>query len=132
MPSIDVTDLLVDPEIAGEPFIVVRRQMTVDNHGKTNIAFTVFPNVAGSITPTGDNSLVRAEAYETQANTIKVITPFRLRGVSKDVSGSFLPDLVLWGGNHFEVKSLNDWNTFGAGFMEADCLSIETVDQAPS
>lgn len=132
MPDIDVTDLLVDPEIAGDTFDVIRRKQVVDAHGTTTVVPTLFQNVTGSVTPTGDQSLVRAEAYETQANTIKVITTFRLRGVSKEGGDSYLPDVVVWAGSNFEVKSLNDWNRFGAGMMEADCASIDFADQAPT
>src|ERR1700694_3507137 len=124
MPDIDVSDLLLDSDIAGEAFSVIRRQEIVGANGVPVLTQTTLPKagdpaIVGSITPTGDNSLVRAEAYSTQSNTIKVITAFRLRGPSKDGTGkSFQPDIVLWNGNHFVVRTLNEWTSFGAGFVE--------------
>jgi hypothetical protein len=132
MPSIDVSDLLLDGEIAGETFTVLRRRQVVNGHGNVAIVTTVIPDVIGSITPTGDQSIVRAEAYQTQANTIKVITPFLLRGISKEGGNSFLPDVVVWSGVNYEVKSLNDWARYGSGFMEAECVSIDLEDEAPT
>lgn len=131
MPDIDVSDLLLDGDIAGESFTVIRRQETVGNNGVTAIAQTNLSAV-GSISPTGDNSLVRAEAFQTQANTIKVITNFRLRGPSKDGAGnSFQPDIIQWNGNHFVVRVINEWTSYGAGFVEVECSSIDFIDLAP-
>lgn len=90
------------------------------------------PPICGSITPTGDNSLVREEAYEAQLESILVITPFRLRGPSKDNQGnSFQPDIVLWNGNSFVVRTLKDWTSYGAGQVEAECISVDLVQLAP-
>lgn len=131
MPDIDVSDLLFDPDIAGTTFDVIRRQETVGANGVASVAPTTFEDVVGSITPTGDNSLVREEGYSTQSNTIKVITTFRLRGPSKDAGHNFQPDIVVWNGTNYEVKSLNEFTPFGAGFVEADCISIDFTAQAP-
>lgn len=127
MPDIDVSDLLDDPDIAGETFTVVRRQSVMQSNGVPTITSTYFPGCTGSITPTGDNSLVRAEAYSTQSNTIRVITGFRLRAAGKDGLGNvFDADIVLSDeGNAFVVSSLNEWNKFGAGFMEAECTQFD-------
>lgn len=138
MPDIDVSDLLDDPDVAGESFSVIRRQEVVGTNGVATLTPVTYPQagqppIVGSITPTGDNSLVRAEAYTTQSNTIEVITPFRLRGPSKDTGGnSFQPDIVLWKGNHYEVKTLNEWTSYGAGFVGAECIAIDFNPLAPT
>jgi galactose-6-phosphate isomerase len=138
MPDIDVSDLLFDSDIAGEAFSVIRRQEVVGGNGVATLTVTTLPlagdpAIVGSVTPTGDNSLVRAEAYSTQSNTIKVITEFRLRGPSKDAAGqSFQPDIVLWNGNHFVVSTLNEWTSYGAGFVEAECTSFDFNTLAPT
>lgn len=137
MPDIDVSDLLFDSDIAGESFQVVRRQETIGSNGVSNLTQTTFPlpgddPIVGSVTPTGDNSLVRQEAFQTQSNTILVITTFRLRGPSKDSGGaSFQPDIVVWSGNQYVVRSLNEWTSFGVGFVAAECASIAFIDLAP-
>ena len=132
MPQIDVSDVLLDPVVAGEAFTVQRRIETVNNFGQSTISVETFPAV-GAITPSGDNSLVRDEAYQTNAKSIQVLTAFRLRGAAKDGAGNrYQPDLVLWKGDSFVVRMVSDYSQYGAGFVQADCVSIDLLDQAPS
>jgi hypothetical protein len=132
MPDIDVSDLTFDSDIAGEAFGVIRRQEVVGNNGVSVLTLTTMPAagqsaIVGSITPTGDNSMVREEAFQTQAETVTVITAFRLRGASKDTNGNFFqPDIVVRSdGSQWIVKSLKSWASFGAGFVEAECVSFD-------
>ncbi len=123
MPFLDVTDLLADPDIAGEPFTVIRRSEGSYDHGRPVIETTTLPAM-GSITPTGDNSLVRAEGYETSAKTILVVTTFPLRGSSQDDTDlQWHPDIVKWKGDYFVVRSLDDYSQYGAGLVAAECTA---------
>lgn len=139
MPDIDVSDLTFDSDIAGEAFGVIRRQEVVGANGVSVITATTLPAagqpaIVGSITPTGDNSLVREEAFQTQAETVTVITAFRLRGASKDANGnSFQPDIVVRSdGSQYLVASVKSWAAFGAGFVEAECTSFDFSATAPT
>lgn len=128
MPSIDVTEVLLSPDIAGDTFTVIRRTETVNGFGETTISTATLTGV-GSVQATGDQSLARMEAFETQNDSIRVITPFRLRGAGKDNSGAiFQPDIVLYQGTHFIVRSINDYTAFGSGFVDAECIGIDFVD----
>lgn len=137
MPDIDVGDIILDGTVSGEEFMVIRRREIVGQTGfRTNTVerFTSF----GSITPTGDNSMVRDEAYAAQNKSIRVITKFLLRGPAKDTPPSGAPvtrydaDIVVWKGDSFIVKTLDDYSQFGGGFVEAECTSYDYVDQPPS
>lgn len=131
-PILDVSEVIGDPLVAGEAFQVIRRQASVTAGGVNQVQTITF-QALGSIQPTGDNSLVREEAYQVQAKTIKVITNFLLRGVSKDASGSsFQPDLVLWNGDYYLVRSVDNWSHYGVGMVEAECASIDYRNFAPS
>jgi hypothetical protein len=133
MPQIDVSDIVRDPFIAGERFTVLRRVETVSAYGQSSVAIRTYPDQIGSIVPAGDNSLVREEAYQTQAKAIQVITSFRLRGASKDQAGyRYQPDIVIWKGDAFVVRSISDFSQYGAGLVQADCISIDLVDQVPA
>lgn len=132
MPGIDVTGILLDPDIAGTPFTVIRRSEIVSNFGLSTVRSKSIPNVRGSVQPTGENSLVREAAFDVQAKTIKVITTFRLRGVSTQAGANYKPDLILWNGDYYEVRVINDYSQFGGGFIDAECTSIDYVDQAPN
>lgn len=131
MPWIDVTDILADPMIAGEAFQVLRRHETVNSYGESTIATTTY-SANGSITPTGDNSLVREDAFQSQAKTIKVVTSFMLQGQAEDAQGNkYQPDLILWKGDYYIVRTLNDYSSYGAGMIEAECSSIDWDDEPP-
>lgn len=131
MPGLDVTDVLADPDVAGESFTVIRRQQSIGANGREVLTATSLPNITGSIVPTPLNSLAREEAYQSQQKSIRVVTTFRLRGASKDAGVTYQPDQVVWKGDTFVVKSLDDYSQYGAGFIVADCTSIDLVDQAP-
>jgi len=131
MPWLDVTDVLLDPMIAGETIAITRRQETIGSNGRSSVTTTNLTAVA-SVVPTGSNSLVRAEAYQSKGKSIKVITSTRLYGPEHDPSGNnYQPDVITWKGDSFVVKMVNDYTKYGAGLCEAECASIDTVDQAP-
>lgn len=127
MAELDVSDIVLDPLIAGDAFIVIRRRDDVNNFGEGVTADARLPAV-GAIYPSGDNSLLREEAFQTQANTITVVTQFALRGSGGDEAGKiFQPDIVLWEGNHYQVRVVNSYGQYGAGFVEAECIATDYV-----
>lgn len=132
MPDIDVSDVLIDPEIAGDTFTVLRRQETMTVRGKSTVVVTAFDNQVGAVWPSSDNELKRLADYDAQHKAITVVTAFRLRGVSNAGGQSFKPDIVQWGGSNFEVADLKDWSRFGAGMIEAICVETDFVGQAPA
>lgn len=129
----DVTDVLLDPDIAGQIFTVVRRQDVVNDHGEGEQVTQVIPDVVGAIYPTGENSLIREVAAEAQAQTITVVTPYRLRPASQETSTgrAFQPDLVLWQGNYYVVWSINEYMQYGVGFVQAECMETDYTTEAP-
>jgi hypothetical protein len=128
MPLVDVTELLTDPDIAGQFFTIIRRQEIVNNFGESTWVIQKIPTI-GSVQPSGDNSLIREDGLDAQSDSIKLCTTFRLRGVSKGPNASrFKPDIVLWMGNYFEVITVNSWSDFGAGLIDAEATSVHYVD----
>lgn len=114
-----------------ESFTVARRQEIVDGFGRSQITTTRL-SASGSITPSGDNMLARDENYQTQGNTITIITAFKLRGPSKDaLSRNYQPDIIEWRGGRYIVETLNDWSGGGGGMVEAECKSIDLMDLPP-
>ncbi len=131
MPDIDVTDVLLDSDIAGEAFQYERRSETVSVNGRSVQGLQVFDAV-GSVQPPGENDLITTEDYDAASNTIVVITTARLRCVSQDqVAAQFKPDIVLWQGNRYVVTKCEPWTEYGAGFIRAVCKSEDFIDQAP-
>lgn len=133
MPEIDVSEVLLDGLVAGEGFWVFRRAQSVSTHGRTEVKGKgAWLPAVGSVQPTGDNSMVREEAFQTQSKTLEVITSFRLRGVSQEGEQQYQPDLVFWLGDYYMVKVINDYSQYGAGMIEAECSSIDRNDRPPS
>ncbi len=131
--DIDVTDILADSYIAADPFLVIRRIETVNAYGEAGNKPPERIDAFGAVYPTGSNSLVREDAYSTGLNTIKVVTQFKLRGPSKEATNRgtdvpYKPDIILWKGSHYVVVSLNDYSQYGAGFVEAECMSTDYID----
>jgi hypothetical protein len=129
MPTIDVSDLLTDPDLA-DTFTVLRRQQVTGSNGTITTVTTPTYNVVGVVGPSGDNSLARQAAFETQGKSIQVITKFRLRGATREAGNVYQPDIVVWGGDNFLVVSVSDFTRFGVGFVSVDCTSMDLVDVA--
>jgi hypothetical protein len=129
---IDVTDVLLDPEVAGQLITVVRRQEQVNGFGQGVLVAETVPNVVASVTPVGDNSLTREVTFGTQNQAIRVITQYRLRGATTEsaTGRTFQPDLVLWHGDYYVVSTLNDFTQYGAGLVEAECVSVDYQEVA--
>lgn len=133
MPEIDVSDLLLDSFIAGEELTILRRTEVVGANGVPAITeVEVAPKPFGSVQPSGDNSLVREDAFQQQAKSIRVITSFRLRGEARDGGQDFQPDIVVWNGSRFLVRTIEDYSRYGAGMIQADCTSMNFVDPPPA
>lgn len=126
MPYIDVNDLLLDPEIAGETFTVVRRKEAVNSFGEPVLALETYANVIGQVGPASRNSLVREQSFSTQEKSIRVITAFKLTGASKDsAQQAYQPDLVFWHNGYYIVAEIEDYSQYGAGLVSADCSSYD-------
>lgn len=130
MPYLDVSSLLVDPSIAGEPFTIVRRQQTIDSFGTLQVQTTRISAV-GSIGPVSPDQLNRLADQQFQSKTLSIVTAARLYGQAKAVDGTqYQPDLILWKGNYYIVQTLDDYTQFGAGMVQAICTSIDYTDNA--
>lgn len=122
MSDLDISELAGDISIAGNKFIVLRRQEVVNDFGESVLQTVPLP-AWGAVFPTGDNALEMTEGYSTQANGLTVITKFRLRGATKDeMQDTFQPDVIRWLGNHYKVMVVNSYSQYGIGFIEAECV----------
>lgn len=132
MPEIDLSEVLLDSVVAGEWFTVIRRPDVVGTNGQTTIGAIQFQAI-GQITPTGQNSMLREDAFTYAQKTIRVTTSFPLRGPSKDSTAqNFQPDIVTWRGDSYIVRTIEDFSKYGPfGMVTAECSSIDYVENAP-
>jgi len=125
MPYIEVTSLLLDPEIAGEKFNVIRRKEQVNHFGEAVLSIQTYTPV-GQIGPAARNSLAREQSFSTQEKSIRVITEFKLTGASKDaLHQNYQPDLIFWKNGYYIVGEVEDYSQYGAGLVSADCSSFD-------
>lgn len=118
MTLISVDEILRDPDLM-DVFDVIRSAETIDENGRSVPTATTFPNVRGAVFPTGDNNLIRQDDAQYGRNTITVVTRFALFLVAT----GYQADQLVWRGERYIVKAVNNWNRYGAGFVEATCSS---------
>ena len=116
MPTLDVTDLVLDPDFATTGLICIRSVEVVGEDGVAvqTPAQTPF---TGVVTQGKGAKLDRLDGSSRTEDSILIHTPFVLR-----VSGvGYAADVVLWNGARYTVSQVNDYSTFGRGFVAATC-----------
>ena len=132
MALINVSAALTSPMLVSG-FTVNRRTQTIGNNGRAIAATTAIPNVYGTIYPSTKNDLERFPDLQVTGKCISVISRFALRSEAETVDGTeYSPDIIVWKGSNFLVKALEDWSSYGPGFVLAICTSINLVDPPPA
>lgn len=126
MPILDLSEAFEAIEFA-DRFTVIRRTETISQFGRSERTPIRFPSIIGTLYPSGDNSLVRADDQTRGGKTLTVVSRFRLQ----QASPGYQPDLIIWGGDFFVVKDVRDFSRFGAGMIVAECSSIDSIDLPP-
>ncbi|MFJ6322264.1 MULTISPECIES: hypothetical protein [unclassified Rhizobium] len=120
MPLLDVTDVLSDPDFA-DAITVTRMVETVDTHGRGQLTPQQFPNVTAVVTAGQGDVLKYFPEMVNVRGAVLIHTTFRLTSASETTQA----DIVTWQGRDYQVTELNDWSTFGAGFI----MAVGTVKQ---
>ena len=115
MPFLDVSDILADPDFA-DGFAVTRAVQTVSSAGLATQTTTTTAASGVVQAGTGDVLNLLPESARV-SGTIEIHTTFRL----KLATGTGPADVVTWGGQDYLVTQLNDYSTFGAGYVMAIC-----------
>jgi hypothetical protein len=127
MPNLDVSDIVADPDFA--EFLTVNRIAVANgtNGRPSRTVTTISPAPVGVVTPKSGEKLERSADAQFRPNVIVVHTQFRLRSAAP----GYDPDQVIWNGDPYVVTSVDNLSHFGAGFIVAECSSIDSIDQAP-
>ncbi len=128
---LDVTDVILDQDL-GTEFISVIRRPIVMVKGRATVPAPVRTDNVAAVVNSGVSELMRAQDQQNMPNKVSVHTLFRLQGPAKDSAGDqFQPDIILWRGDYYVVNSLDDYSKYGAGFVRADCSSVDSIDSPP-
>lgn len=116
MPFLDVTDVILDPDFLDTTLTVARNAQTVGNDGIAVDTPTTTP-FFGVVTSANGSVLQRVAEGSHIEDTITIHTPFRLI----DGQAGYDADIVTWSGLQWTVTNVNDYSTYGHGFVAATC-----------
>ena len=118
MPLLDVSDILGDPDFAQAPgaIVLTRSTLTVDGHGRGQRTQIAQP-IPGVITSdSGDILDVIAEGKRIRgSSTLHTTFPLTAGDGATDA------DEIEWQARRYVVTGVNDYSTFGGGFVSATC-----------
>jgi hypothetical protein len=116
MPFLDVSDVLLDPLFMDMTLTVTRNAQTVGNDGIGVVTQTTTP-FYGVVMSLNGSVLTRAAEGEHISDTITIHSQFKLI----DGQSGYDADIVNWQGLQWTVTNVNDWSTYGRGFVQATC-----------
>ncbi len=126
MPLLDVTEILSDPDFA-DTITVTRTSQTGFDHGRPIVTTQTFPNVTAVVTAGQGDILKYFPEMANIQGAILIHTTFRLTSVSETTQA----DVITWQGRDYQITGVNDWSTFGAGFIMAVGTLKNFVEAAP-
>lgn len=116
MPLLDVSDVLLDPDFMDLTLSVTRNAQTVGNDGNSIITSTTT-GFYGVVTSLSGSVLHRVAEGEHISDTVTIHTQFKLI----DGQSGYDADIVNWQGLQWTVTNVNDYSTYGVGFVSATC-----------
>lgn len=116
MPFLDCSDVLLDPDFCDRTLICQRNALSTDRGGRGVVTSESTP-FSGVVTSDKGELLQRGAVGEHATDNISVITRFQLR----DAGNGATADIVTWNGKRYTVSKVNDYSTYGIGFIEAIC-----------
>ncbi|GAC1042261.1 hypothetical protein [Rhizobium sp. No.120] len=126
MPLLDVTDVLSDPDFA-DTITVTRTTQSGFDHGRPIVTTQTFSNVTAVVTAGQGDILKYFPEMTNIQGAILIHTTFLLTSASETTQA----DIVTWQGRGYQVTGLNDWSTFGTGFIMAVGTLKNFVEAAP-
>lgn len=116
MALIDVSELLLDPDFISS-LTLIHRTATVDDFGQTVLTEKTFDTV-GSVQPASNREMQRLpEALRT--SDIRV---FYIKSEIQSDGDDQYPDIILFQGFRYQVKSIESWLNYGQGWNMGTCV----------
>lgn len=113
MALIDVSELLLDPDFVN-PIQIIRRTSSVNSMGENVIDSETVIDTFGSVQPAKYKDIQRLP----EALRIEDVRSFYVKMEILQDGTSVYPDLIVWGGERFAVKTCAPWLNFGQGWNE--------------
>jgi galactose-6-phosphate isomerase len=116
MPLLNVSSVLDDPAFRDDTLICTRNAQAMAETGLAVNTPTTIP-FSGVVTSGGGDKLIRMADGSRISGSITIYTRFPLSAGSPD----FDADIVTWQGRQYTVTPVNDWLSYGDGFVSVDC-----------
>lgn len=135
MPMLDVSDIVMDPDLA-DTFDVIQRPESVDpGTGRSSTARVVHPGIVGVVTMQDPADLMRGEDSDSAPRLIFVASTFRFRSVSTDEGQQYKGDVIVWpaagqeGSTEYTVIKVYPYGRYGTGITEVVAKSMNATDE---
>jgi hypothetical protein len=116
MGSIDVTDLLTDPDFVN-PVILITRVPFVNSLGENTVKETSL-NTVGSVQPASGRVIQRLPEAMRVAN----MSSFWVKAeIIANDSGKY-SSILVFNGKRYQVQTVFDWQNYGPGYSEGLCV----------
>ena len=122
MPSLGGSDRLADPDLH-EAITVTRSVKDVDERGETTIKQTEMLTY-GVVAPVTANELYRLPDAERLSGGCTVYCRLPLF----TGQNNYTADRITANGSQYVVISVDDWESFGQGFIAAKCALLDMRD----
>ncbi|QZN96385.1 head-tail adaptor [Symbiopectobacterium purcellii] len=126
MPTLDMSDVLMDPDFLDTSLICHRQIQTVD---EDNFPTNTSQDIPFSGVVTVDRSLEarRMAAGQNISGAILIVTTFRLTQgqPGTDSAPRLDADVVTYSGRDYRVTFVDPYTRYGAGFVQAHCELVD-------
>ncbi len=118
MPSIDVTDVLTDPDFI-DTATVTKTLRTVGTDGRAVDTSSLPVSFSAVVIPVAQRLILQSDGA-LRDGAIDIFTTYALSGgVKTSDSAGRQPDVVTWHGRGYTVAAVEDWTAYGAGWVRA-------------
>ena len=118
MALIDVTDIVLDPDFQ-DAITIIRRTDTVNEYGE-NVITEASESVRAVIQPASPDDLQRLPDSVRRRDAVTVY----YAGI---LTADAYPDVVVWGGDRYQVSNTEPFRNWGRGYTKAVCTLIEAA-----
>lgn len=135
MPWLDVSDIVIDPDLA-DVFDVIQRAQTVDPAtGRASMGEVMNAGIVGVVTMQDPAELMRRDDSDSEPRLIFVASTFIFRGVSKEGAQQYKGDIIVWpptgepGSTRYTVLKVYPYSRYGQGMHECVAESMNATDE---
>lgn len=119
MPTLDVSDIFLDPDFVDSSLVVSRSQQVTDDDGFTT-SQRVKAGFSGIVTVDRSLEYQMMQAGHVISGAIFIATMTRLTSGQTERDA----DIVTYQNRDYWVRGVDPYTAYGAGFVQAHCILL--------